>query len=134
MGEVEEVVKLLWKEARQCSEILRETAKARSLRQPGNSERRTDLYAWPKPENTISGEAATMLTTLQARNEQLEAQLAEANQLIRAIEGENTIVRAELAAAWATRRRGFKKYPAPAVTLDEAPGCEHQTGPIGDAT
>ena len=129
----------------------------------------------------------------QDRTEQLEAQLADANQLIRAIEGENIIVRAQLADARALVPADARKlaegmlvgygYPASHYAADAGltekrtrellaafrtlgwaewgpfhceddnlirgsgtwltpagdgiraltPGCEHQTGPSGDA-
>ena len=83
-----------------------------------------------------AAEAAALLATLQARNEQLEAQLDEA----RADERERCAKVADtMASDWSPQKTKWD-----AVRHDEAtgiarairaltPGCEHQTGPIGDA-
>ena len=54
--------------AESTSRIQRQIAEAKSLRQEGNTERRTDLYAWPKPDQTLEGKALAHIEALEADN------------------------------------------------------------------
>jgi hypothetical protein len=56
-------------QAQRASDIARQMAEDKSLRQEDNTERRTDLYMWPTPEQTTEGLAAEALTTMQARED-----------------------------------------------------------------
>ena len=70
---------------------------------------------------------AAYITWIQARNEQLEAQLAEARAALKwAISNINAprLIRGQ-------NNAHFAAYQAAIRAL--TPGCEHQTGPIGDA-
>lgn len=64
--------------AKERSDISRQMAEAKSLRQDGNTERRTDLYMWTKPEDTLEGRAAAEITRLKAviaaKDEALDAE------------------------------------------------------------
>lgn len=67
----EELVERLRIKAQLCSEIERRMAEAKSLRQGGNTEGRTDLYMWSTPEQTVEGRAATLIEQLSNRVERL---------------------------------------------------------------
>jgi hypothetical protein len=51
--------------AQRSSEVSRQMAEAKSLRQESNEERRTDLYMWSKPEDTLEGQASTRISQLE---------------------------------------------------------------------
>jgi hypothetical protein len=65
-------------QAERVSDIHRRMAEDKSLRQPGNHERRTDLYMWPTPEQTIESKAAAYIEALEQRVSELEEALQEA--------------------------------------------------------
>lgn len=72
---VERVAKIkamLRAKARSSSDIQRQMMEAKSLRQTDNTERRVDLYYWPKPEETVEWQAADLIANLQARIARLE--------------------------------------------------------------
>lgn len=72
---VERLIDELWSKAETASRISREMAEAKSLRQEGNREGRTDLYMWAMPDETLEGRAAKALTALRtASPEQGERQ------------------------------------------------------------
>jgi len=58
------IVEKLRRAAENASRIHRDIAEAKSLRQEGNSEGRTDLYMWPTPEQTLEGKAAAHIQAL----------------------------------------------------------------------
>lgn len=58
------IVERLKRQAERASNIARQMAEAKSLRQDGNEQRRTDLYMWPTPEQTTEGEAAQCIEML----------------------------------------------------------------------
>jgi hypothetical protein len=62
-------------QAERASDIHRGMAEDKSLRQPGNHERRTDLYMWPTPEQTIEGKALARIEALEQRVSELEEAL-----------------------------------------------------------
>jgi hypothetical protein len=51
-------------QASRASDISRQMAEAKSLRQESNTEQRTDLYMWPTPEQTTEGKAAELIAEL----------------------------------------------------------------------
>jgi hypothetical protein len=61
---IDELVERLQRKAQQASEISRTMAEDKSLRQSGNPERRRDLYAWTKPEDTDEAKAASLLLAM----------------------------------------------------------------------
>lgn len=61
-----DIVERLNAQAQRASDIAREMAVDKSLRQAGNVERRTDLYMWPRPEQTVEGEAVAIIKTYEA--------------------------------------------------------------------
>lgn len=69
------IVERLRRQAEQSSNIARQMAEAKSLRQGGNTEQRTDLYMWPTPEQTVEGEAAALIETQTALLEECEGVL-----------------------------------------------------------
>jgi hypothetical protein len=69
------LVTQLRKQAKNASSILRMMAEDKSRRQSDNPEGRTDLYYWPKPEETLEGKAAQRIASLEARVAELEAGL-----------------------------------------------------------
>jgi len=71
-AEVGGLVERLRSKARASSDIHRQMMEAKSLRQESNTERRTDLYYWPKPEETDEWKAADLITSLQSRIAVLE--------------------------------------------------------------
>jgi hypothetical protein len=75
--DVKAVERELRRAAEQSSVIQRQMAEAKSLRQEGNEEGRTDLYMWPEPERTLEGRAAATLAALQERCERLEREYTE---------------------------------------------------------
>ena len=90
------------------------------------------LRLWDIPSG-IAEWTETLFATLQARNEQLEAQLAEARERL------DHLIPA-IANAWGAGSeqhnlaRDIESVIFPATNNRAlAPGCEHQTGPIGDA-
>jgi hypothetical protein len=60
------LVEQLRRQAEQTSKIHREMSEAKSLRQSDNAEGRTDLYSWPKPEETLEGKAADEIERLKS--------------------------------------------------------------------
>jgi hypothetical protein len=66
-ADAERLVLRLRKAAESASKIHREMAEAKSLRQEGNTERRTDLYSWPTPEQTLEGQAAAYIERLASK-------------------------------------------------------------------
>lgn len=58
------IVERLLRAADNASRIQRTLMEAKSLRQEGNPEGRTDLYMWPTPEQTLEGEAAETISEL----------------------------------------------------------------------
>lgn len=79
-----DIVEELRRAAEQASDIQRKMAEAKSLRQEGNTEGRTDLYMWPESEKTLEGRAATEIESLRKRVEGLEAARDEARALLAA--------------------------------------------------
>lgn len=69
--EQDNLIELLEHAAIRASDFHRGMAEAKSLRQDGNTERRTDLYMWPTPEQTLEGRAAAELRRLSAENTRL---------------------------------------------------------------
>ena len=69
--DVKELYERLLQEAASSSAILKSMAEHKSLRQGDNPERRTDLYSWPLPEQTIEGQAAATIARLSAENDAL---------------------------------------------------------------
>lgn len=72
------LVERLRERGRRTSEVLRGMAEAKSLRQDSNTERRTDLYMWPTPEQTDEWKAADRIEALEhalaeARSKAVEA-------------------------------------------------------------
>ena len=61
----------LAKAAETTSRIQQQMMEAKSLRQDGNKECRTDLYFWPTPEATLEGRALERIAILRAENERL---------------------------------------------------------------
>jgi hypothetical protein len=74
----DELVSRLRRAAQTASEISRRMAEDKSLRQESNHERRTDLYMWATPEQTIEGQALARIETLAAEKARLEGALYEA--------------------------------------------------------
>lgn len=70
-----DLIERLRAKARAASDISKAMAEAKSLRQESNTERRTDLYMWAAPEQTIEWQAADALTAYQGRVERLEEAL-----------------------------------------------------------
>jgi len=62
-----DIVERLWAQAAQVSQISREVAEAKSLRQADNPDGRRDLYAYPTPAQTLEGKAATEIEALQRK-------------------------------------------------------------------
>jgi len=60
------LIERLRHKARKASEIARQMAEAKSLRQPGHNPPRNDLYMWPKPEDTDEWKAADRIQSLEA--------------------------------------------------------------------
>lgn len=60
------LVERLRHKAQQSSDIQRQMAEAKSLRQEGHDPPRDDLYMWPTPEHTDEWKAADRLTSLEA--------------------------------------------------------------------
>lgn len=60
------IIEMLLKQAISSSNIQRQMAEAKSLRQHDCDPPRADLYFWPKPEETVEGKAATRLLELTA--------------------------------------------------------------------
>jgi hypothetical protein len=77
MMEPGELIERLRISARQASEISRHMAEAKSLRQESNTERRTDLYMWSKPEQTAEWQAADALEAALLRISELEGHIGE---------------------------------------------------------
>lgn len=50
--------------AQSSSAIQRQMAEAKSLQQGDNPDRRTNLYDWPKPEQTLEGKTAAVIAEL----------------------------------------------------------------------
>lgn len=73
MADYGELKERLRRKAQSASEIAQAMAEDKSLRQGGNTERRTDLYMWPTPEQAIEGQAADTIEALEARVKELEA-------------------------------------------------------------
>lgn len=63
------LVEELRSKADTASRVSREMAEAKSLRQEGNRDRRTDLYMWPMPDETLEGRAASAIEALSAPTE-----------------------------------------------------------------
>lgn len=61
--------------AEASSSISRQMAEDKSLRQESNTERRTDLYAWAKPEQTTEGQALAAIDTLLTEITELRRQV-----------------------------------------------------------
>lgn len=68
-----ELVNRLRLTAQQLSDAQRRMAEAKSLRQAGNSEGRTDLYMWPAPHQTLEGKAADAIESLEEEVGRLRA-------------------------------------------------------------
>jgi hypothetical protein len=71
--EIAALVERLRKRAQSESEARRMMMEAKSLRQPDNPEGRTDLYHWPKPEETDAWKAAQLLAALTSVDRASEA-------------------------------------------------------------
>jgi hypothetical protein len=78
-----DVVERLRRAAQSSSDIARQMAEAKSLRQEGNTECRTDLYMWPTPEQTLEGQALATIERLSAELERVKGALGECELAIR---------------------------------------------------
>jgi hypothetical protein len=85
------LIERLTRAAKQSSDIHRRIAEDKSLRQEDNLEGRTDLYAWPTPEQTLEGQAAARLASLSAAKVEAEK---EVERLADALAGLLTVVEA----------------------------------------
>lgn len=69
------LIERLERAAETASRVQRGMAEAKSLRQESNTERRTDLYMWPTPEQTLEGQAAAELRRLSTECDTMEKEL-----------------------------------------------------------
>jgi hypothetical protein len=80
-----ELIERLRRAAQSASDIARQMAEDKSLRQAGHNPPRNDLYAWPKPEQTIEGRAADRLLQLSRDVDLLRDSLGHARGALEAI-------------------------------------------------
>lgn len=83
-----DLIERLRAQGERASEISRQMAEDKSLRQEGNHDRRTDLYMFVKPEQTLESKAADEITALRATIATLEAGI---KRFIADFEGDFTI-------------------------------------------
>lgn len=79
-GDVGKLCERLRTAARSSSCVQRSMAEAKSLRNSDGEHK--DLYMWPAPEQTLEGQAATLLTQMEARTAALEKANQQATELI----------------------------------------------------
>ena len=112
MAQYDELIERLRKAAINASEVRKSMAASKSLRQEGNVERRTDLYVWPQPEQTLEGMAAEALATLQRERAELVEKCAAA-------------VRYHRDGAKTQRDLAKMNLPAVSPTIARAKACWH---------